>query len=170
MCRRRPPCCFSVFMVPFLCVQWIPFCMFIYLYVCILVCWNVKLYTTQSRRMYSKINSASEKKSEKHSFMQTVTNKRAFSDVKRQISFVFKGHAKMYLICFQAERQSRRKLTSFFSRHTCGNYLDVIALSCNAIIIGRQIHISRVWLLSGSLHILSFCMLFTYTCLYVQFI
>ena len=75
--------------------------------------------------------------------------------------------AKLYLICFQAERQSRRKLTSFFSRQTCGNYLDIIALSCNANIIGRQIHISRVWLLSGSLHTLSFCMLFTYIYVYM---
>ena len=31
-----------------------------------------------------------------------------FSDVKRQISLVLKVTAKMYLICFQTERQSRR--------------------------------------------------------------
>ena len=56
------------------------------------------------------------------------TSKRVFfSDVKRQISLVLKVTAKMYLICFQAERQSRRQLTSFFSRQTCVNYLDVIA-------------------------------------------
>ena len=47
--------------------------------------------------------------------------------MKRQISRVLKVTAKMYLICFQAERQSRRQLTSFFSRQTCVSYLDVIA-------------------------------------------
>ena len=67
-----------------------------------------------------------------------------FSDVKRQISLVLKVTAKMYLICFQAKRQSRRWLTSFFSRRTCGNYMDVIALSCNAIIIEKRINTSRM--------------------------
>ena len=50
-----------------------------------------------------------------------------FSAMKRQISLALKVTAKMYLICFQAERQSRRQLTSFFSWQTCVNYLDVIA-------------------------------------------
>ena len=48
-----------------------------------------------------------------------------FSDVKHQMSLVLNVTDKMYLICFQAERQSRRQ--SFFSRQTCVNYLDVIA-------------------------------------------
>ena len=95
------------------------------------------------------------------------TSKRAFFWCEASNLLFLKITAKMYLIGFQAERQSRRKLTSFFSLQTCGNHLDVIALSCNAIIIGRQIHISRVWLLSGSLHTLSFCMLFTYIYVYM---
>ena len=66
-----------------------------------------------------------------------------FSDVKRQISLVLKVTAKMYLFFFRLKDKAEDSW-----RHSIlggrGNYLDVIALSCNAIIIGRRIHTSRM--------------------------
>ena len=85
---------FFVFMVPFLCVQWNPFCLFIYLYVCILYVETLSCIRYSQEECIKKSNRALEKKSEKHSCYAdyyTVPGNMFFSDVKRQIS-VFKGH------------------------------------------------------------------------------
>ena len=128
-------------MIPFLCIQWNPFYMFIYLHVCILVCWNIKLIhgmicgTVKKNVFKNKIVTG--KRVVKSILVMPPlysTSKRVllllffFSTMKRQISLVLKVTAKMYLICFQAERQSRRQLTSSFPRQTCVSYrMDVIA-------------------------------------------
>ena len=127
-------------MVPFLCIQWNPFYMFIYLHVCILVCWNVKLIhgmicgTVKKNVSKNKIvtgkellNSLRVVKSILVMPLLYSTSKHVFLLLLFFLLLVFKVTAKMYLICFQAERQSRRQLTSFFSRQTCVSYLDVIA-------------------------------------------
>ena len=85
-----------------------------------------------------------------------------FSDVKRQISLVLKVTAKMYHLF--SEWKTKQKI------------VDVILFSEDVAIIWTSSHchatlllsgdgfIQAVWLLSGSLHTFSFCMLFTYIC------
>ena len=125
-------------MVPFLCIQWNPFYMFIYLHVCILVCWNVKLIhgmicgTVKKNVFKNKIVTGKE-------LLKAFLLCHCYTVPANMFFFLFffllwsvkylvlKVTAKMYLICFQAERQSRRQLTSFFSPQTCVSYLDVIA-------------------------------------------
>ena len=105
---------------------------FIYLYVCILVCWNVQFI---HRMIFGMVktnvfkNKIVTRKELLKAFLlchcYTVPPNMFFFSC--EASLVLKVTAKMYLICFQAERQSRRQLTSFFSRQMCVNYLDVIA-------------------------------------------
>ena len=90
-----------------------------------------------------------------------------FSDVKRQMSLVLKVNDKMYLICFQAERQSRRQLTSFFSRQTRVSYLDVIASVTQRHYYGETVSYKpHGFLLDPSTHYHFVC----YLHIYVQFI
>ena len=90
-----------------------------------------------------------------------------FSDVKRRISLVLKVNAKMYLICFQVKDKAEDSWRhSFLWGHVA---IIWTSSDCHAtLLLSGDGFIQAIWLLSGSLHTLSFCMLFTY--IYVQFI